>query len=88
MANHKSTIKSIRQNEKRTERNPVRKSRVRGFIKKVEQAIESGDQKAAQEALRAAQPEMASSVGKNVFKKNTIARKISRLSKRIKALAA
>lgn len=88
MANHKSTIKSIRQNEKRTERNAVRKSRVRGFIKKVEQAIASGDQKAAQEALRNAQPEMARAAGKGVFNKNTISRKISRLSKRIKSLAA
>ncbi len=88
MANHKSTVKSIRQNEKRTERNIARRSRVRGFIKRVEQAIASGDQKSAQEALRAAQPEMARAAGKGVFDKNTISRKISRLSKRIKALAA
>ena len=88
MANHKSTVKSIRQNEKRTERNIVRKSRVRGFIKKVELAIESGDQTAAKEALRNAQPEMARAAGKGTFDKNTISRKISRLAKRIKALAA
>ena len=87
MANTASARKRIRQNERRTERNQARKSRVRTFVKKVETAIASGNKEAAAEALRAAQPEMQRSVGKGVAHKNTVSRKISRLSARIKALA-
>ena len=87
MANNASARKRIRQTEKRTIRNTARKSRMRTFIKKVETAITSGDKTQAAEALRAAQPEMQRASGKGVIHRNTVARKISRLSRRIKALA-
>lgn len=88
MANTASARKRIRQTEKRTERNRSRRSRVRGFIRKVELAIAGGDKSVAQEALRAAQPEMQRAADKGVFHDNTVARKLSRLSARIKALGA
>lgn len=88
MANTASARKRIRQTEKRTERNRARRSRVRGFIRKVEMAIAGGDKSVAQEALRAAQPEMQRAADKGVFHDNTVARKLSRLSARIKALGA
>lgn len=86
MANNPSARKRIRQTARRTERNQARKSRVRTFIKKVEAAIASGNKAAAAEALQAAQPEMQRGVIKGVVHLNTVSRKISRLSKRIKAL--
>ena len=86
MANNASARKRIRQNVKRTARNQARKSRVRTFVKKVESAIAGGDRAAAAEALRAAQPEMQRSVTKGVAHLNTVARKLSRLSARIKSL--
>jgi small subunit ribosomal protein S20 len=86
MANHKSAEKRIRQTERRTAVNRARVSRVRTFIKKVETAIESGDKEAARDAFIAAQPELQRGVGKGVVHKNTAARKLSRLSSRIKAL--
>ncbi|MGO1074875.1 30S ribosomal protein S20 [Inquilinus sp. CA228] len=86
MANHKSAEKRIRQTERRTVVNRNRVSRIRTFVKKVETAIESGDKAAAAEALKAAQPEMHRGVTKGVLQKNTVARKLSRLSGRIKAL--
>ncbi|MBE7210160.1 MAG: 30S ribosomal protein S20 [Gluconacetobacter diazotrophicus] len=88
MANTASARKRIRQTATRTERNAARKSRVRTFVKKVEAAIASGDKEQAAAALRAAQPEMQRGVGKGVAHANTVARKISRLSARIKAIAA
>ena len=88
MANTASARKRIRQTEKRTERNRARRSRVRGFIRKVELAIAGGDKTVAQEALRAAQPEMQRAADKGVFHDNTVGRKLSRLSARIKALGA
>jgi small subunit ribosomal protein S20 len=88
MANTASARKRIRQTEKRTIRNRARKSRVRTFLRKVEQAITGGDKSQAQDALRAAQPELQRAATKGVFHKNTISRKISRLSSRIKALGA
>ncbi|MBV1797511.1 30S ribosomal protein S20 [Siccirubricoccus sp. G192] len=88
MANTASARKRIRQTEKRTIRNRARKSRVRTFLRKVEQAITGGDKGLAQDALRAAQPELQRAATKGVFHKNTISRKISRLSSRIKALGA
>ena len=88
MANTASARKRIRQTATRTERNTARKSRMRTFVKKVEEAVESGDKAAAAAALFAAQPEMQRAVGKGVIHKNTVARKISRLAKRVKALAA
>ena len=86
MANHKSAKKRIIRNQKFELINKVRKSRVRTFIKKVESAILAKDKNAANEALKIAQPEMHKSVSKGTFKKNTISRKISRLSKKIKLI--
>jgi small subunit ribosomal protein S20 len=88
MANTASARKRIRQTEVRTARNAARKSRMRTFIKKVETAIAGGDKEQAAQALRAAQPEMQRAAGKGVTHANTVARKISRLSARIKAIAA
>lgn len=88
MAHHKSALKRIRQTATRTQVNSARVNRIRSFLKKVEVAIQGGDQTAAQEALRAAQPELMRGVSKGVFKKNTAARKISRLAARVKALKA
>ena len=86
MANTPQAKKRIRRNNRRTEVNVARKSRIRNFVKKVEAAIDGGDKKAAQEALRAAQPELARGVARGVMHKNTVARKMSRLSKRVAAL--
>lgn len=88
MANTASARKRIRQNVKRTLRNTARKSRMRTFVKKVEVACASGDKDAASAALRAAQPEMQRAAGKGVIHKNTVSRKLSRLSARVKAMGA
>ena len=88
MANTASARKRIRQIERRTERNTARRSRMRTAIKKVEVAIAGGDKTAAASALRAAQPEMQRAAGKGVAHKNTIARKLSRLSARVIAIIA
>jgi small subunit ribosomal protein S20 len=88
MANTASARKRIRQTEKRTLRNRARKARVRTFLRKVELAIAGGDQTTAREALQAAQPELHRAATKGVMHRNTVARKISRLSARVKALAA
>lgn len=87
MANTASARKRIRQTIRRTARNKARKSRMRTFVKKVELAIASGDRAAAAAALVQAQPEMQRAVGKGVVHRNTIARKLSRLSTRIESLA-
>jgi small subunit ribosomal protein S20 len=86
MANTASARKRIRQTEKRTVRNRARRSRVRTFLRKVELAISGGDQARAQDALRSAQPELHRAVTKGVFHRNTVGRKLSRLSARIKAM--
>ena len=88
MANTASARKRIRQTKVRTARNVARKSRMRTFVKKVEVAIASGDKSAAADALRVAQPEMQRASGKGVVHANTVARKLSRLSARIKGLAS
>ncbi|MFM7418686.1 MAG: 30S ribosomal protein S20 [Alphaproteobacteria bacterium] len=88
MANNASARKRIRQSEKRTARNKARKSRVRSFLRKVEEAVKSGDKAAAQEAFRAAQPEMQRAATKGVLHANTVARKLSRLSARVKSVGA
>ncbi len=88
MANTASARKRIRQTEKRTVRNKARKSRFRTFIRKVEEAISGGDKTVAVEALRQCQPELQRAADKGVLHDNTVARKISRLSARIKAMAA
>ena len=88
MANNASARKRIRQTEKREARNKARKSRVRTFVRKLEEAIASGDKTAAQEAFRAAQPEMQRAVTKGTLHANTVSRKVSRLSARVKALGS
>ena len=86
MPHHKSAEKRLRQTEKRTAINRARLSRVRTFVKKVESAITTGDKEAAQSAFQVAQPELHRATTKGVLHKNTVARKLSRLSARIKAL--
>ncbi|MGR3803015.1 30S ribosomal protein S20 [Marinibacterium profundimaris] len=87
MANSPQSKKRARQNETRFAVNKARRSRIRTYLRKVEEAIASGDQGAAQTAFKAAQPELMRGVTKGVFHKNTAARKLSRLSSRIKAMA-
>ena len=87
MANTPQAKKRIRRNERRAEINGARVSRIRTFVKKVEAALASGDKAAATTALAAMQPELARGVAKGVLHKNTAARKFSRLTKRLSALA-
>ena len=86
MANSPQAKKRARQNAARFEVNKARRSRIRTYLRRVEEAIASGDKSAAAEALKAAQPELMRGVTKGVFHKNTAARKMSRLSARVKAL--
>jgi small subunit ribosomal protein S20 len=86
MANTPQAKKRIRRNANRAEINHSRISRIRTFIKQAESAIESGKKKEAAAALKAVQPEMARGVARGVIHKNTAARKISRLSKRVASL--
>lgn len=86
MAHTVSAKKRIRQTERRTIRNKARTSRIRTFVRKVEEAVRAGDKKAAESAFKAMMPEMHRGVTKGVLHKNTAARKLSRLSARIKAL--
>ena len=86
MANSPQAKKRARQNEARFAVNKMRRSRIRTYLRAVEEAIASGDQKAAAEALKAAQPELMRGVTKGVMHKNTAARKMSRLSSRVKAI--
>ena len=88
MANTPQAKKRIRRNDKRATINTARVSRIRGFVKKVEAALESGIKDDAAKALAAAQPEMQRGIARGVMHKNTVARKISRLTKRVKALAS
>ena len=87
MANTPQSKKRARQSERRADVNKSRRSRIRTFLRKVEEAIESGDRDAATTSLRAAQPELMRGVTKGIFHKNTVARKMSRLSSRVKAIA-
>jgi small subunit ribosomal protein S20 len=87
MANSPQSKKRARQAERRTEVNKARRSRIRTFLRKVEEAIASGDKTAAAAALKEAQPELMRGVTKGVFHKNTASRKVSRLSSRVKALS-
>ena len=86
MANTPQSKKRARQNERRFAVNKARRSRIRTFLRKTEEAIASGDQAAAKAALIEVQPELMRGVTKGVLHKNTVARKISRLSARVKAL--
>jgi small subunit ribosomal protein S20 len=88
MANTPQSKKRARQAERRYAVNKARRSRIKTFLRKVEEAIASGDQAAATEALKTAQPELMRGVTKGVMHKNTVARKMSRLSSRVKALKA
>ena len=86
MANHKSAKSRIVRNNKRALINGARRSRVRTFVKKVEAAIAAGDKEQANAAFKIAESELMRAVRKGVFKLNTAARKVSRLSQKIKAL--
>ncbi|MGV6850528.1 MAG: 30S ribosomal protein S20 [Marinibacterium sp.] len=86
MANSPQSKKRARQNEARFAVNKARRSRIRTYLRKVEEAIASGDKNVAAEALRAAQPELMRGVTKGVFHKNTASRKMSRLSARVNAM--
>ena len=88
MANTPSAKKAARKIERRTATNKARRSRVRTQLRKVEEAIASGDKAAATDALKVAQPELMRAVTKGVYHRNTASRKISRLSSRIKVLGA
>jgi small subunit ribosomal protein S20 len=88
MANTPQARKRIRQTARRTAVNKARRSRVRTFIRRVEEAIASGDRTAAAEALRQAQPEIMRGAQKGIFHANTGSRKVSRLSQRVKAMSA
>lgn len=88
MANSPGSKKRARQVERRTEINKSRKTRIRTYLRKVEEAIAGGDQTVAKDALKAAQPELMRGVTKGLYHKNTVARKMSRLSGRVKAMSA
>ncbi len=88
MANSASAKKRIRQTERRASVNRSRLSEIRSAVRKVEEAIASGDQQAARDALRAAQPKMHRGAQKRIVPANAVSRKLSRLSRRIKAMAA
>lgn len=87
MANTPQSKKRARQNEARYAVNKARRSRIRTFLRKVEEAIASGNKDVALAALREAQPELMRGVTKGVVHKNTAARKISRLNSRVKGIA-
>jgi small subunit ribosomal protein S20 len=86
MATHKSAEKRIRQTHRRTMVNRVRASRLRSAVKALETAIAAGDKKTAREAFALAQPELQRGVKQGVITQSAAARKISRLSARVKAL--
>jgi small subunit ribosomal protein S20 len=88
MANTTSAKKAARKIVRRTEVNKARRSRMRTFLRKVEEAIASGDKTAAAAALKAAQPELMRAAQKGVVHKNTASRKVSRLAHRVSALAS
>ena len=88
MANTSSAKKMVRKIARRTEVNKSRRSRVRTYVRRVEEAITAGDHDAARTALRTAESEMFRAVSKGVIDKNTASRKVSRLSSRVKALAS
>ena len=87
MAHHTSAKKRIRRNDAKAQTNTARRSRVRGFFKKVELAIAAGDHDAARDALKSAQPEIMRGVTKGILHRNTASRRISRLNARIKTMA-
>jgi len=86
MANTSQSKKRARQSEARFEINKARRSRIRTFVRKVEEALAAGDAEASKIALAAAEPELMRGVSKGVMHKNTASRKVSRLASRVKAL--
>ena len=88
MANTKSAKKAVRKIARRTAVNKSRRSRMRTHVRHVEEAISAGDQKAAQEALKQAQPVVMKAAQREILHKNTASRRLSRLSSRIKAMSA
>ena len=86
MANSPQSKKRARQNDRHRLVNKNRRSRIRTFIRKVEEAIAGGDKESALVALRSAQPELMRGVSKGIFHKNTAARKMSRLAARVNAI--
>ncbi|MBE0695220.1 MAG: 30S ribosomal protein S20 [Aquamicrobium sp.] len=88
MANTSSAKKATRKIARRTAINKNRRSRVRTFVRKVEEALAAGDKSAAEAAFAAAQPELARAASKGVLHRNTASRKVSRLARRVKALDA
>lgn len=88
MANTKSAKKATRKIARRTQINRSRMSRVRTFVRKVEEALAAGDKAAAGEALKAAQPELMRAANRGVIHRNAASRKISRLAARLKAIGA
>ena len=86
MANSAQAKKRARQIERRTEVNKARRSRIRTYLKNVDEALESGDKGIAQQALKVVQPELMRGVSKGIMHKNTASRKMSRLSSRVKSL--
>ena len=87
MANTSSAQKAVRKIERRTEVNRSRRSQMRTFVKKVEEAIASGDASAAAQALHAAEPLIMRAAQKGIVHKNTASRKVSRLAHRVNSLA-
>ena len=88
MANTPSAKKATRKIARRAAVNKNRRSRVRTFLRKVEEALAAGDKDAAQAAFSAAQPELMRAASKGVFHRNTASRKVSRLAQRVKSLNA
>jgi small subunit ribosomal protein S20 len=88
MANTSSAKKAARKITRRAAVNKIRRSRVRGFVRKVEEALAAGDKTAALAAFNAAQPELMRAATKGVLHRNTASRKVSRLAQRVKGLTA
>ena len=88
MANTSSAKKAARKITRRAAVNKIRRSRVRSFVRKVEEALAAGDKTAALAAFNAAQPELMRAATKGVLHKNTASRKVSRLAQRLKGLTA
>ncbi len=87
MANTASAKKAVRKITRRTAVNRSRRSQMRTFLKKVEEALTAGDGSAAKTALASAEPIVMRAAQKGIVHKNTAARRISRLTKRVKSLA-
>ncbi len=87
MANHKSALKRVRQTIKRTERNRFYRTRIKNITRAVKEAVEAGDTEKANEAFKLANKSFHSYVNKGILKKNTAARKVSRLSKLVKSIS-